>query len=100
MVLNGHHESKFVGIINVLHNEAPSWIPDLREAHHILVNLIAENADLLKGRAYKNLKFHRIPLIRAPMNIGNWLVDQYEIGIRDVLTGVTAHMPTNLISSI
>lgn len=42
-MLDRHHQSKFVGVFNVFHYEAPSRIPNLGKTKNIFVNSVPQN---------------------------------------------------------
>jgi hypothetical protein len=71
MVLNGDIHLEVTRVINVLDNETPPRIPNLRQALNVSVQPILQNANLGNIRGGVDLDFNQVPLVRASMYICN-----------------------------
>lgn len=69
MVLNGDIHVEVTRVINVLDNETPPRVPNLRQALNVSVQPILQNANLGNICGGVDSDFNQVPLVGASMHI-------------------------------
>jgi hypothetical protein len=89
MVLHGDIHVEVIRVINVLDNETPPRIPNLRQALNVSVQPILQNANLGNICGGVDLDYNQVPLVGASMYICNGFGGQQCVGIRYLLICTT-----------